>query len=619
MVAVAYQNILDYEYVIDDIGSVDQYKQFNDLIPFFKSPAESTRSLMYLLMYNAGHGAPWPFHLVSLIFHLGDVLLIYLIISKMIHKNIAFLTALLAAIHPIFVESVTWISGSPYVEYSFFCLLSLYFYMHADKTISFKKETNDKPAAHKDTFNKTFYIASLISFVIATLLSEKAIVFPLLLVTYEIAFGSLKKNWLRFIPFITVSCLWVLFYIPMAQKRITDHTTEYHLEKGFDNPLIQIPVAITSYLQLIFWPDKLSIYHSELRFGIAELILRGAILAALSAGIFLFYKKNRVIFFCLAWFILSLLPTLLPIRLSWIFAERYVYLGAMGILTIVSLGIYEIFKRKSYRTLGAVLVVAIISGLLMRTYVRNLAWKTEDDLWLATADASPSDFKTHNNVGTVYMKQGDIARAEREFIIAISMNKHYADAYYNLALLYMNYNVFDRAERFYLQAIKEKPTFWEAYNGLSIVYIGNKQFDRGEQYAKKTIELKPDFPGGYNNLGLVYQVTNRPKEAIPNFKKAIAINPALWQTHFNLALLYHLEQDPKNVEFYIQEAFKNGEDTPAFYNRLAQVYMTMKRTNEAKQALSKSLSLNPGDEEAQQALESLSSFNMAKPDDDSSQ
>ena len=560
LIAIAYQNILSYEFVIDDIGAVDAYKKFSDLIPFFKSPAQSVNSLMYFLMYNAGHGAPWPFHLVSLIFHIGVVILIYLIISKMINKHVAFLTAIFAAIHPIFVESVTWISGSPYVEYSFFCLLSFYFYLYVDK------KTYDRHKENKQSFNKSFYFYSLLAYVAATLFSHKAAVFPLLLVVYEIAFGNLKKNWKRFIPFVALSFLWLLFYFPVAQNRITENTAEYHLEKGLDNPLQQIPIAITSYFHLIFWPDKLSIYQSELHFGIGETILQALVSIGLIGLIVWMYKKNRMIFFWLCWFVVSLLPTLLPFRISWVFAERYVYLGAMGILAIVSIGIYQIIKRPSYRTLGILLMIALTAGLIVRTYVRNLAWSTEDDLWLATAETSPSDFKTHNNVGTVYLKRGDVARAEKEFILAITLNKHYADAYYNLGLLYMNYNVMDRAERFYLQAIKEKPTFWQAYNGLSIVYIANKNFEKGEVYAKKTIALKPNEPNGYTNLGLVYQVTNRPKEAIVNYRKATELNPALWQTYFNL---------------------------------------TMKRSEEAREALLKSLELNPGDKDVQKALDSI--------------
>ncbi len=449
------------------------------------------------------------------------------------------------------------------------------------------------------------YVSSFISFVMATLLSEKAIVFPLLLMLYELSFGNLKKNWPRFIPFAAVTCAWVFFYIPMAQKRIDTHTAEYHLQKGLDNPLVQIPIAITSYIQLLFWPDKLTIYHSELRFGTVELVFRGIGLLGFLGLIGYLFKKNKLLFFWLSWFVLSLLPTLMPFRLSWVFAERYVYLGAVGILTITALGMYQILKRNAYRTLGIVLVLGLTSALIVRTYVRNQAWKTEDDLWLATADASPSDFKTHNNVGTVYLKRGDVARAEREFIIAISMNKHYADALYNLGFLYMNYNVMDRAEKFYLQALKENPNFWQAYNGLSIVYISQKDFKKGEYYAKKTIELNPKQPNGYNNLGLAYQMTNRRAQAIPNFEKALEINPNLWQTYFNLAVIYYLENNPQKMDFYMQQGFKHGEETAIFYNRLAQVYMAMNRNKEAKAALEKSLQLNPNDAATKKAYDAL--------------
>jgi hypothetical protein len=176
LIAIAYQSILNFAFVIDDIGAVDAYRKFSDLIPFFKSPAESVRSLMYLIMYNLGNGAPWPFHLVSLLFHIWNVFLIYLIISKMINKDVAFITSIIAAVHPIFVESVTWISGSPYVQYSFFCLLSLYFFMHGENNARHDSTRRGRISARNSSFNKMMYVSSFISFVMATLLSEKAIV-----------------------------------------------------------------------------------------------------------------------------------------------------------------------------------------------------------------------------------------------------------------------------------------------------------------------------------------------------------------------------------------------------------------------------------------------------------
>lgn len=601
IILMAYRSILHYEFVIDDVGSVDAYQRFKDLIPFYKSPAESTRSLMYLIMYTVGQGKPAAFHIVSLFFHIGSIWLIYAVISRMINRSVAFLVGLLAAVHPLFVEPVTWISGSPYVQYSFFALLSLLFYIHLDPVHA--KSTS--LSHHNKKFRWHIYTGALAAFIFATLMSEKAIVFPLLVALYEFSFGSIKKNWRRLLPFFLLSCLWTLFYIPRAQARIVTHANEYHLQVGLDNPLIQVPVAITSYFQLIFWPDKLSIYHSELLFGWPELIIRFVGFISFLGLIVFFFKKNKLIFFWLSWFFISLLPTLLPMRLSWVYAERYAYLGSMGIFTVVCYYYVRLFFSQRLRVLAGLIFFAVIASLTIRTYIRSLDWQSEDDLWIATAAASPSDFKTHNNVGTVYMKRGNNQLAEKEFLLALAMNKHYADPYYNLGLLYMNNNLFDHAEKNYLFAIKEKPTFWQAYNGLSIVYIANQKFDKGEEYAKKTVALQPQSPAGYNNLGLIYQVTGKYNLAIKNFKTATALNPDLWQTHLNLALLYYLIKDYSHMKESIHTAQKYAPETAEYYSRMAQVYMNIGALVEAKKMAQAALQLNPVDPVAEQVLKEL--------------
>jgi protein O-mannosyl-transferase len=43
--------------------------------------------------------------------------------------------------------------------------------------------------------------------------------------------------------------------------------------------------------------------------------------------------------------------------------------------------------------------------------IRNSDWQNQDTLWIATGKTAPSDPKTHNNLGDLYGRHGDLDRA----------------------------------------------------------------------------------------------------------------------------------------------------------------------------------------------------------------
>ncbi len=59
---------------------------------------------------------------------------------------------------------------------------------------------------------------------------------------------------------------------------------------------------------------------------------------------------------------------------------------------------------------------------MIRTIVRNFDWRTPDSLYIATGRTAPSDPKTHNNLGDVYARRGDLQRAAYEFKLATEIN-----------------------------------------------------------------------------------------------------------------------------------------------------------------------------------------------------
>ncbi|MBL4652492.1 MAG: hypothetical protein JKY53_06445 [Flavobacteriales bacterium] len=70
------------------------------------------------------------FHSTNLLLHLLNVFLVFLFISKLLKdKTIALISAAVFALHPMHVESVSWVSERKDLLYSIFYLNALIFYL----------------------------------------------------------------------------------------------------------------------------------------------------------------------------------------------------------------------------------------------------------------------------------------------------------------------------------------------------------------------------------------------------------------------------------------------------------------------------------------------------------
>ena len=138
---------------------------------FFGGQYSPINECMYLFIYSIFGYNPMAFHLASLFLHSGCVCLAYIIIIRIFAQTkhhttvnasaIAFVTALLFAVHPLNVESVAWVSASKIVVYAFFYLLATYTYL-----------------IYLDRKKIAFYFLTIFLFVLSYGGKEQAITFP---------------------------------------------------------------------------------------------------------------------------------------------------------------------------------------------------------------------------------------------------------------------------------------------------------------------------------------------------------------------------------------------------------------------------------------------------------
>ena len=479
LVFIVYVNGLSGDFVSDDVNWIPRNPNIGNFKAYFQATNRPAIWIIFYLAHLIGGLNPFFYRLPNLIFHTGNVVAIFYLLSLLINKRAAILTALILAVHPILVESVTWIAGGSYAAYTFFFLLSFICYLSAKKRAG-------------------LYFFTVIFLLISLSFSEKAVVLFLIFPLYEIVFGSLKKMWKFLVPPIAVGAITIVFLFSKIQDKIAGLKLYNYVQPGYDNPLLKIPIAVTEYLRLMFWPNDLSLYHYDLSFTWTQYFIRLGIFIALLTTIILAYKKNKHIFFWLSLFIISLLPTLTPLRIAATVAERYVYLGSIGIFTVIGIIFDYLSQNEKLKKSIYIIFAVIITALSIRTMVRNHDWANEDNLWIASARVSPNDPNVLNNLGDMYGRHQDYQKAIESFSLAIKLKPDYADAYHNLANIQTALYLKEKKEEYlkpaienYLQAIKFNPLLWQSHQNLGYIYLSLNEPDKAGEEFRKVRQINP--------------------------------------------------------------------------------------------------------------------------------
>ncbi|PIS08821.1 hypothetical protein COT75_05070 [Candidatus Beckwithbacteria bacterium CG10_big_fil_rev_8_21_14_0_10_34_10] len=505
-VFAVYINSLDNEFVSDDVAGVLKRTNLGDPAYIFSALPLFTRQLAFFIIFKIFGKVPFFYRSLNVLTHLGVVFGVYFLISFLNNKRTAFLSSLLMAVHPINIEAITWISGGGYSNSSFLLILAFIYFIFSYKA-------------------RKYYKLMIIFFLLSLATAEKTMVFPLILLVFLLVNKSLKKDWKKLISPFIISGVWVLIYFSRVSTRVAELQTGSIPVQRTMNPLFQIPIAIISYFKLIFWPKDLTLYHSEMKFTSNQYILYLFLLILFIGVIIYSFKRNKQIFFWLLFFIISLLPTLTPFGISWIVAERYVYLGAIGVFVSLGILIERLLKNEKYKTPIYIVFSLIILTLSVRTIRRNIDWKNQDNLWLAASKTSPNSSQNHNNLGDYYGRQGDFEGAVKHFKKAIELRPGYADAYHNLANAYQQMSELDLAIENYQKALEFNPGLWQTHQALGSIYFSQNNTFKAKEHSIKAIEINPQEANLYINLGIIYLQEQDLLNAQKEIQKALSIDP----------------------------------------------------------------------------------------------
>lgn len=317
----------------------------------------------FLFIYSVFGYNPLPFHLYSLLFHIGSSLLVYFLIIKIFKVTtrikiqneieIAFFTALIFSIHPMNVEAVAWISAVKIINYAFFYLAASYVY------ILF---------IEKKHFG--YYILTILLFTLSFGGKEQAVIFPVwLIMLYWLLGHSLKdkKVWFQLIPFF----LFALFYgfITMwSQADVGAGILAGEQSYPMWQRIILGSYSLFEYITKLILPyNLLFVYPFPIINGEPLplwMLLYPSIIIIIMITLWNFICKWPIA--CgILFFLIHIVITLhiVPLSRYAIIADRYVYISSIGFAFIISY--YVVYKYKEWQHISQIFFIIAVSGIIL--------------------------------------------------------------------------------------------------------------------------------------------------------------------------------------------------------------------------------------------------------------
>jgi tetratricopeptide (TPR) repeat protein len=253
----------------------------------------------------------------------------------------------------------------------------------------------------------------------------------------------------------------------------------------------------------------------------------------------LFTNKTKQVkekIFCLSWFIILLLPTMLFKHDMLCYLNHRFLLPLFGILLFILLFRFPKLSIGKIRSSWIFLIISIM--LSSFTFLNTRSYSTPL-VFYNTALSQNSDFAIgYYNRAIIFEKQGKYQEAIDDYSQAISTAPEYIDAWYNRGVLFGNMLLSDQAIADYNKVIELRPDFYKAYINRGVLYVNKGLYNNAIDDFSEAIEINPNFHVSYNNRGFAHTCRNEYILAIEDLTKAIELNSNYADAYNNRGIAY---------------------------------------------------------------------------------
>ena len=453
---------------------------------------------LQLLIYSSEYAAygeePWAWHLLNLCVNAGAIAAAYFLLLSLADPELAFWASLLFALHPMHVEAVVWVAALPDLICGLLLFLAMLAYHHARSTAGGRAVL--------------LYSFAVLGFFAATLTKETALLFPLVLLSYEFFYRcrellQLWRAWPSVAPF--VATLGVYFVLRWHALGAFTPSAAPYLHLGAKQLAVAIPVVLARYVGKLFLPLHFNFFYftpPAVNLTLASLaaILLLALLVALP---FVLRAKHPLLAFGITWFLLTLAPALdINAVGENYFTERYLYIPSLGFAVFAGWAwLWLLRNARAGRARWAAWAALVLMLVFCVVQIERRIPVFRDDLRLyrVTALASPNSARLQAGLAIAYYQAGNLPSAIEHGFLAISIDPSYPAAQFNLGnWLEESGRSADALDHLKI-ALALQPDDVLTLRSLATVYVDERQWSDAELCYRRAVQLDPDHAAFYQH------------------------------------------------------------------------------------------------------------------------
>ena len=393
--------------------------------------------LSYLADYAGFIFQPASYHLTSIFCHLDAAIAFFLLAYELLRgwnieerkrRWLAFVAALIWAVHPALTSAVAYISGRADPLAATFGFLGLYCGIRAAPVVRANRWL--------------LHIATAVLFLLSALSKESGLIFPILL----LAILVLRKSWRQIGAASVILVFLGASYLSLRLP--AEHFPVPHFRPPA--PLLVRPIvvarAFAEYAGIISFPANLHMdrdveSHPS---GSSEGSVRGAAwrelqtllgLILIAAAIYWLVrsrKKDPAVFGCLVLAALAYLPVSGAFSLNATIAEHWLYVPTAFLFLAVTVAI----SRSRIPAPAAAAVVVLFVGLFsVRTFLYTLDWKDQRTFLERTIAAGGDSPRMLINLASQELHEGQLDSAKKHLDAALEKEPNQPFAVINLAVV----------------------------------------------------------------------------------------------------------------------------------------------------------------------------------------
>ncbi len=492
---------------------------------------------------------PLYHHLVNLLFHVVNTLLLFWVLKRMTGAiwRSAFVAAVFA-LHPLHVESVAWVAERKDLLCGFFWMLTIAAYIRYAQRPSIGR-----------------YLLVMLVFGLGLMAKPMMVTLPFVLLLLDYwPLGRFQWSWhgtnavspppdsmnicyQRQTPWRLICEKIPLFILMVASAIVTFIAQQKsgamelsHLSVG-----VRIANAIVSYvgyMSKMAYPCRLAVLypHSYDSLLTWQPIVSAIVLTLLTVSIIYLARQQRhYLVVGWLWYLGTLVPVIGLIQIGvQSMADRYTYLPSIGIFIIVAWGVGEILAKRWYLRTGLAMSAGIVVvALLICTRVQVRHWRDSLTLFGRAFEVTKSNPMMLDNLGSAFVTLGKIDEAVICYTEALRLEPDSPSAHQNLGTALTVQGKIDEAIGHYRQALQFKADFAEARNNLAFLLGLQGNFNEAVRQYREVLKVKPDYLQALSGISWILATHPDPNHRDPNQAIELAEHAAELTSYKNATVL----------------------------------------------------------------------------------